>query len=101
MVKINETFIYFSALWDKILEKLRKHGTIAKRRLLRFVDICLGDTLLLPALELGDWKTALLRFEAAIVKSDIADKKTCEQLRKGIKILVSLCISFISPLRSS
>ena len=78
-----------SALWDKILEKLSKHGTIAKRRLLRFVDICLGDTLLLPALELGDWKTALLRSEAAIVKSEIADQKTCEQLRKGIKILVS------------
>ena len=78
-----------AALWDKILEKLRKHGTIAKRRLLRFVDVCLGDTLLLPALELGDWKTALMRFEAAIVKSEIADKKTCEQLRKGVKILVS------------
>jgi len=76
-----------AALWDKILEKLHRHGTVAKRRLLRFVDICLGDTLLLPALELGDWKTALLRFEAAIVKSEIADKKTCEQLRKGIKIL--------------
>ena len=92
-----------SALWDKILEKLRKHGTIAKRRLLRFVDICLGDTLLLPALEVGDWKTALLRFEAATVKSEIADKKTCEQLRKGFKILVSPSISSLAlaPLRSS
>lgn len=84
-----------AALWDKILEKLRRHGTIAKRRLLRFVDICLGDTLLLPALELGDWKTALLRFEAAIVKSEIADKKTCEQLRKGVKILVSVGLCFL------
>jgi hypothetical protein len=84
-----------AALWDKILEKLRKHGTVAKRRLLRFVDICLGETLLLPALEVGDWKTALTRFEAAIVKSEIADKKTCEQLRKGVKILVSL-MSLIS-----
>jgi len=90
-----------TALWDKILDKLRKHGTVAKRRLLRFVDICLGDTLLLPALELGDWKTALTRFEDAIVKSEIADKKTCEQLRKGVKILVSLMLSFLEPLRSS
>ena len=90
-----------AALWDKILEKLRRHGTVAKRRLLRFVDICLSDTLLLPALELGDWKTAILRFEAAIVKSEIADKKTCEQLRKGVKILVSVGLSFVAALRSS
>jgi hypothetical protein len=84
-----------AALWDKMLRKLSKHGTVAKRRLLRFVDICLGDTLLLPALELGDWKTSILRFEASIVKSEIADKKTCEQLRKGVKILVSF--KYVSP----
>lgn len=91
-----------AALWEKILEKLGKHGTVAKRRILRFVDICLSDTLLLPALELGDWKSAGLRFEAAIVKSEIADRKTCDQLRKGVKILVSLsCCSSLIFLEAS
>ena len=90
-----------AALWEKILEKLGKHGTVAKRRILRFVDICLSDTLLLPALELGDWISAGIRFEAAIVKSEIADRKTCDQLRKGVKILVSLCMLFTSNLSGS
>jgi len=76
-----------AALGVQITKKFRKHGSIAKRRILRFVDIVLGDTRLLHALELGDWRQALSRFEAAIVKASITDAATCEQLHKGAMMM--------------
>ncbi|KAL7542915.1 hypothetical protein ACHAXR_012357 [Thalassiosira sp. AJA248-18] len=76
-----------AALGVQIAKKFRKHGSIAKRRLLRFVDIVLGDTQLLHSLELGDWKKALSRIEHAIVMADITDAATCEQLHKGAVML--------------
>lgn len=78
-----------AALGVQIAKKFRKHGSIAKRRILRFVDIVLGDTRLLHALELGDWKLALSRFEVAVVKAGITDGATCDQLHKGVVMMVS------------
>jgi len=72
-----------TALGVQITKKFRKHGSIAKRRILRFVDIVLGDTRLLHALELGDWRQASSRLEVAIVKAGITDAATCDQLHKG------------------
>lgn len=77
-----------AALGVQIAKKFRKHGSIAKRRILRFVDIILGDTQLLHALELVDWRQALARLEIAIVKSCILDAATCEQLHKGLLLMV-------------
>ena len=78
-----------AALGVQIGKKFKKHGSIAKRRLLRFVDIVLGDTRLLHALELGDWKLALSRLEVAIVKAGVTDAATCDQLHKGAVMMVS------------
>lgn len=96
---INEVSATFGPLKDrttllgqKMAEKLKKHGDVAKRRILRFVDIVLGDTQLLNALEMGDWRMALLRFESAIVKANITDAETCEQLHKGVVLMVSCFI---------
>jgi hypothetical protein len=72
----------------QIDRKMRKHGSVAKRRILRFVDIILGDTRLLHALELGNWRESLLRFEVAVVKAGIMDTATCEQLHSGVAIMV-------------
>ena len=72
----------------KMDKKLRKHGSVAKRRILRFVDVILGDTLLLHALELGYWRESLVRVEVAIVKAGITDAATCEQLHNAVSIMV-------------
>lgn len=77
-----------TALGVQIDRKMRKHGSVAKRRILRFVDIILGDTRLLHALELGNWRESLLRFEVAVVKAGIMDTATCEQLHSGVAIMV-------------
>jgi len=76
-----------AALGVQIAKKFRKHGNIAKRRILRFVDIVLGDTQLLHALELGDWKKSWSRLEKAIVQAHITDATTCEQLHKGVAMM--------------
>ncbi|KAL7550468.1 hypothetical protein ACHAWF_013694, partial [Thalassiosira exigua] len=76
-----------AALGVQIAKKFKKHGNVVKRRILRFVDIFLGDTQLLHALELGDWKRTLLRVEIAIVKANITDAATCEQLHKGVTMM--------------
>ena len=78
-----------SALGVQIGRKLRKHGSVAKRRILRFVDIILGDTLLLHALELGHWRESTSRIELAIVKAGILDAASCEKLHNGIALMVS------------
>lgn len=77
-----------AALGVQIAKKFRKHDSIAKRRILRFVDIVLGDTQLLHALELVDWKQALSRLEVAIVKSGIIDDTTRAQLHRGALLVV-------------
>ena len=77
-----------AALGVQIAKRLRKQGSIAKRRLLRFFDCALGDTQLLQALELGDWKKAIFRVEVAIVKAEITDASTCEQLHRGAIMMV-------------
>ena len=79
-----------AALGTQMTKKLRKHGEKAKKRTLKFVDIVLGDTILLHALELGDWRQAISRFEVAVVKAKITDADTCDQLRKGVVMVVSL-----------
>ncbi len=81
-----------AALGVQIAKKLRKHDSIAKRRLLRFVDIILGDTQLLHALELVDWRQTLSRLEVAIVKSGIIDEATCEQLHRGVLMVVRFAL---------
>jgi len=85
--EISETFgplkQRLEVLGIQISKKFKKHGSIAKQRILRFVDIVLGDTRLLHALELGDWKSALSRFEHAVVKSGITDDQTVSQLHRG------------------
>ncbi|KAL3796710.1 hypothetical protein HJC23_010010 [Cyclotella cryptica] len=73
-----------AALGKKMAKKLKKHSDIAKKRVLSFVDIVLGDTALLHSLERGDWKLSLLRLEYALVKSNITDEATCEQLHRGV-----------------
>jgi hypothetical protein len=83
-----------SALGVQIGRKLRKHGSVAKRRILRFVDIILGDTQLLHALELGHWSESTSRIELAIVKAGITDAASCEKLHSGIALMVSAA-SFI------
>lgn len=75
-------------LGKKIAKKMKKHSNIAKKRTLSFVDIVLGDTMLLHALERGDWRQSLLRVEYALVKASITDEATCEQLHKGALLLV-------------
>lgn len=75
-------------LGKKIAKKVKKHSNIAKKRVLSLVDIVLGDTLLLHALERGDWKQLLLRVEYALVKANITDDATCEQLHRGVILLV-------------
>jgi hypothetical protein len=81
-----------AVLGVQIAKKFKKHDNIAKRRILRFVDIILGDTQLLHALELVDWRQALSRIEIAIVRSGIIDDATCEQLHRGVLMMVScLC----------
>jgi hypothetical protein len=77
------------ALGKKIAKKMKKHSDVAKKRVLSFVDTILGDNLLLHALERGDWKQVLLRIEHALVKANITDEATCEQLHKGAILLVS------------
>ena len=78
-----------AALGKQITKKFKKHGSIAKRRLLRFVDIVLGDTQLLQSLELGDWRKAMSRIEKAIVMANITDQATVDQLHKGAVMMVS------------
>ena len=89
-------------LGKKIAKKMKKHSDIAKKRVLSFVDIILGDTLLLHALERGDWRQSLLRVEYALVKASITDEVTCEQLHKALVLLVSLAsahyLTFLSTL---
>jgi hypothetical protein len=77
-----------AALGKKMAKKLKKHSDIAKKRVLSFVDIVLGDTALLHSLERGDWKLSLSRLEYALVKSNITDQATCEQLHRGFVLLV-------------
>ena len=90
-----------AALGRQIENRMRKHGSVIKRRILRFVDIILGDTVLLHSVELGFWRESLARVEAAIVKAGITDAATCEQLHNGLSIMVSLlflrldCILYI------
>lgn len=79
-----------AALGRQIENRMRKHGSVIKRRILRFVDIILGDTVLLHSVELGFWRESLARVEAAIVKAGITDGPTCEQLHNGLSIMVSL-----------
>lgn len=81
-------------LGKKIAKKMKKHSDTAKKRVLCFVDIILGDTLLLHALERGDWRQSLLRVEYALVKASITDEVTCGQLHKGAILLVSLESSY-------
>lgn len=91
-------------LGKKIAKKMKKHSDIAKKRILSFVDVILGDTLLLHALERGDWRQALLRVERALVKASITDEATCQQLHKGAILLVRgsainvLLSSFVSTM---
>ena len=93
-----------AALGRQIENRMRKHGSIIKRRILRFVDIILGDTVLLHSVELGFWRESLARVEAAIVKAGITDAATCEQLHNGLSIMVSLvflrpdCILYTDPM---
>lgn len=75
-------------LGKKMAKKLKKHSDIAKKRVLSFVDIVLGDTSLLHALERGDWRLSLMRIEHALVTASITDEVTCEQLHKGAILLV-------------
>ena len=70
-------------LWKRMERKFKRHGNVAKRRILHFVDVVLSDTQLLHALELGNWSKAMSRFEMAIVKAEITDASTCDQLHKG------------------
>ena len=81
-------------LGKKIAKKMKKHSDTAKKRVLCFVDKILGDTLLLHALERGDWRQSLLRVEYALVKASITDEVTCGQLHKGAILLVSLESSY-------
>jgi len=89
-----------AALGVQVAKKFRKHDSIAKRRILRFVDIILGDTQLLHALELVDWRQALSRLEVAIVKSGIIDNAACEQLHRGVLMVVRsvLAVLFACPI---
>jgi hypothetical protein len=93
-----------AALGRQIENRMRKHGSVIKRRILRFVDIILGDTVLLHSVELGFWRESLARVEAAIVKAGITDAATCEQLHNGLSIMVSLvflrpdCILYTDPM---
>ncbi|KAL9189680.1 hypothetical protein ACHAXT_009355 [Thalassiosira profunda] len=89
--ELSETFgplkSRMAALGVQVAKRFKKQGSIAKRRLLRFVDRVLGDTQLLQALELGDWKKAVSRLEAAIVNAGITDAETCQQLHKGAVLM--------------
>jgi len=76
-----------AALGVQMAKKFKKHGNVAKRRILRFVDIILGDTQLLHALELGDFRLSCTRLENAIVHAHITDAATCERLHKGVILM--------------
>ena len=76
-----------AALRVQMARKFKRQGNVAKRRILRFVDIALGDTQLLHALELGDFRTSLSRVEDAIVRAHITDADTCERLHKGALLI--------------
>lgn len=71
----------------RLAKRFKKHGNVAKKRILRFVDIILSDTQLLFALELGDWRKALTRLEVSIVKASVTDATTVEQMHKGIAMM--------------
>ena len=80
----------------RLAKRFKKHGNVAKKRILRFVDIILSDTQLLFALELGDWRKALARLEVSIVKARVTDATTVEQMHKGLAMMVRLGPSLVS-----
>lgn len=80
----------------RLAKRFKKHGNVAKKRILRFVDIILSDTQLLFALELGDWRKALARLEDSVVKASITDATTVEQMHKGISMMVRLGHSLVA-----
>ena len=105
----------------RLAKRFKKHGNVAKKRILRFVDIILSDTQLLFALELGDWRKALARLEVSIVKARVTDASTgrcgcglrtskqftnlrmpkpatstVEQMHKGIAMMVRLGASLVA-----
>eukprot|EP00978_Attheya_sp_CCMP212_P000464 scaffold907_cov55-Attheya_sp.AAC.8 len=73
----------FEKIARGVAERIERHGSKTKIRLLRFVDLVLLDTRLVQSLELGEWEQCVARLEVALIRAELIDETSCVQYHQA------------------